>query len=229
MLALFIFAHPDDESFTCGGTILKKTNTGDQVKLICATKGEAGELGDPPVCTRDKLPEVREKELSDASKILGISDIYFLDYFDSKLNEAPIDEVSERLLELLKKESPDEVYTFGPNGLTNHADHIAISLAAVKAFGKYKMLISKPRSLFFVVSAASDIEKLKNSNGGYKAFGEISGTPDHEISMKVDIHEELDKKIEALSCHKSQHKDVERFLESGKIINLNFEYIQKVN
>ena len=42
MKALFVFAHPDDETFSSGGTIAKLSKSGVIVKLICATKGEAG-------------------------------------------------------------------------------------------------------------------------------------------------------------------------------------------
>lgn len=215
---MLIFAHPDDETFTCGGTILKKVRAGSSIKLICATRGDAGELGNPPVCTREELSEVREKEVRDASSILGISYIYFFDYLDGKLNEVPIDELSEKIFEIIEKEKPDEIFTFGPDGITNHPDHIAISRATDKAFEK---LNSKTCSLFFVSILKKNIEKLRKTEGDYNALG--------EISMKVDITHELDKKIEALKCHKTQNKDVERFLENSKVIDLNFEYFQKVN
>ena len=45
MKFLFVFAHPDDETFSSGGTIAKLSKAGYKVNLITATKGEAGEPG----------------------------------------------------------------------------------------------------------------------------------------------------------------------------------------
>lgn len=223
-LKLFVFAHPDDESFTCGGTILKNTKAGNEVKLICATRGGAGEVGTPPVCSKEELSKVREKELRNASSVLGISEVFFLDYLDGKLDKTSVDELSEKIFEILKKENPSEVFTFAPNGLTNHPDHIAISLATSKAFEKFKTQNFTKSCLYFTVISKNNIEKLRETDADYDVFGELSGVPDSEISMRVDITNELDKKIEALNCHRTQNKDVERFLESGKRIDLNFEY-----
>jgi len=55
MKFLFVFAHPDDETFSSGGTIAKLTKNKHQVILATATKGEAGEPGNPPITTRDKV------------------------------------------------------------------------------------------------------------------------------------------------------------------------------
>src|SRR5690606_818398 len=41
--ALLVFAHPDDETFTCGGSIARYADRKDtRIVLYCATRGEAG-------------------------------------------------------------------------------------------------------------------------------------------------------------------------------------------
>ena len=75
MKVLMVFAHPDDETFSLGGTTKKLTREGHKIILITATKGEAGMLGDPPITTRENLGKVREKELKRAAKITGIKKI----------------------------------------------------------------------------------------------------------------------------------------------------------
>ncbi len=47
MKLLAIFAHPDDESFSCGGTLARYADAGASVHLICATRGEEGEIVHP--------------------------------------------------------------------------------------------------------------------------------------------------------------------------------------
>ena len=85
MKALFIFAHPDDETLSSGGTIAKLFKKEVDVKLITLTKGESGECGTPPFCQQDEVGKTRENELRQAAKILGISKIYFLGYKDGFL------------------------------------------------------------------------------------------------------------------------------------------------
>ena len=53
---LFLYAHPDDESFGHGGTIARYAAEGARIWLACATRGEAGRRrGSPPLCTPEEL------------------------------------------------------------------------------------------------------------------------------------------------------------------------------
>ena len=86
---LAILAHPDDESLGVGSTLAKYAAEGVQTYLICATRGERGWMGDEkddpgPV----ELGKIRELELQDAARVLGISQLFFLDYLDGDLDRA---------------------------------------------------------------------------------------------------------------------------------------------
>ena len=61
MKIIFVFAHPDDESFSSGGTIVSLKNNHATIKLITATKGEGGETNG--ICKKEELGSIREKEL----------------------------------------------------------------------------------------------------------------------------------------------------------------------
>ena len=86
---LYVFAHPDDESFMTVGTACRYGEEGVRVALVTATLGEEGGAGDPPVCTREELPAVREAELRRAAGILGIGSVDLLGYRDKQLAAAP--------------------------------------------------------------------------------------------------------------------------------------------
>ena len=75
---LCVFAHPDDESFMAAGVACKYAEEGARVALVTATLGEEGGAGDPPVCTKEELPAVREAELRRAVEILGIHSLDLL-------------------------------------------------------------------------------------------------------------------------------------------------------
>ncbi len=77
---LAIFAHPDDEAFGTGGTLSRYASEGKKVYLVCATRGEVGEISDPSFATPETLGMVREGELRCAAETMGVSELVFLDY-----------------------------------------------------------------------------------------------------------------------------------------------------
>ena len=121
---LFILAHPDDETLSAG-TIAKYSASGLEVGLICATRGERGSPAD--LCAIDELPGVREAEVREASRILGIRNLDLLPYEDQKLWTAPIDDIRRRITAILRRRKPQVVITFDPNGANQHTDYIVIS------------------------------------------------------------------------------------------------------
>ena len=127
-LALLL-AHPDDESFFAAGTIAKCVAEGVRVGLLCATRGERGATSD--LCSINELPAVREEELREAARILGIHEIDLLPYEDQQLASAPMEEMRRAVVRTLRRLRPEVVFTFDPDGSNQHTDHIAISRFAM--------------------------------------------------------------------------------------------------
>ena len=73
MSILLSFAHPDDESFFTAGITRRYVEAGRSVVLCCATRGQRGSAGDPPLTTVEELPRVRERELRTAAEIMGVT------------------------------------------------------------------------------------------------------------------------------------------------------------
>ncbi|MCF6092476.1 PIG-L family deacetylase [Microaerobacter geothermalis] len=137
---LAIFAHPDDETVSCAGTLALLAESGWDLTLICATRGEKGRrMGKPPFTTREQLPFVREQELKKACEVLGVSNPIFLDIPDKEVEEAEKRDLEERLISYIQEIKPVIVITFGLMGrFAYHPDHRAISRAATAAFYKAK-------------------------------------------------------------------------------------------
>jgi N-acetyl-1-D-myo-inositol-2-amino-2-deoxy-alpha-D-glucopyranoside deacetylase len=143
---LAVLAHPDDESFGMGGTLALYAKRGMDVYLLCATRGEAGEMEPEYMDGFDSIAERRESELRCATKQLGLAGTYFLEYRDSGMNgaednhhpqalvAAPPDEVAGKVANYIRKLCPQVVLTFDPIGGYKHPDHIAIHKATVRAF-----------------------------------------------------------------------------------------------
>ena len=143
---LAILAHPDDEAFGLGGTLAKYAALGHQVYLICATKGESGKITDPNIDPNTDKGQLREQELKDSCKALGIHEPIFLGYLDSGRFERTrhddkqalmnVDEleIEQKILEHLAVLQPDIIITFDPHGIYGHIDHIKMHRAASAAF-----------------------------------------------------------------------------------------------
>jgi LmbE family N-acetylglucosaminyl deacetylase len=126
---VLLLAHPDDETFFAAGTIARSVAQGVRVGLLCATRGERGSNGD--ICTIDDLPRVREAELRDAARILGIHELDILPFQDQKLAAAPMDHVRRAVVRIVRRLRPEVVFTFDPDGANQHTDHVAISRFAM--------------------------------------------------------------------------------------------------
>ncbi len=143
---LVCLAHPDDETFGMGGTLALYARRGVQVHLVCATRGEVGDVDRELMQGFSSVAERRESELRCAAGVLGLTGVYFLGYRDSgmpgtadnqhpnALAAQPVDEVAAKVVHYIRLLHPQVVVTHDPIGGYKHPDHIAMHRAAVRAF-----------------------------------------------------------------------------------------------
>ena len=215
---LAILAHPDDEAFGASGSFALLTDAGAKVTLVCATRGEVGEISDPALATAENLGDVRERELAAAMSHVGVSDVRFLDYRDSGMegtddnrnprafvNAGPL-VVAGRLREIIDEIEPDAVSTFGPDGVYGHPDHLMISRATTAA-----VLTSKwetPALYYHAMPREMFQEMARRAAGPFANMAaEVvarMGTPSDRIDVWVDVTSELDRKLACLMSHRTQ-------------------------
>lgn len=142
---VIVFApHPDDETFSCGGTIARRVNEGYDVLIVVMTDGRYAFLkilnidSDP---TPEELKEIRKGEVKRAAKILGVPEgnLIFLDFEDGSLQNN-MEEAERRVTEILKLHSPVEVYF--PYKSDVHPDHQAARRIVRGALAKSGLSIS---------------------------------------------------------------------------------------
>lgn len=139
MIILAIAAHPDDE--TCAsGTLAKYAAEGHAVYILMTTRGEGGSTGEPPVCERSDLGQVREQEGRNAGAVIGAREVLFLPYIDPEANDgvlhaidATLEEFSASIQEVIGRLRPDVVITHGTNGEYGHPQHIFTQQATFHA------------------------------------------------------------------------------------------------
>jgi LmbE family N-acetylglucosaminyl deacetylase len=235
---LLVFAHPDDESFACGGTVAKYIKAGWTVDLVCATRGEVGKSGEYGEKTTGQLGSIRQGELEKACKLLGISSITLLGYMDGTLHDEPAGELEDKIYLKMEELVPDCVITFDTTGLSNHPDHVRICYSTTFAFQKYATWIEKQLEkdpeydetsapkLYYACVPETTVDYLKQK----KIFTEESfgkpwlGTPDKFVTTAISLAGFQMIKKKALRTHISQKEEVDKFLSLPKNPLLNQEY-----
>lgn len=131
---LVVLAHPDDESFICGGTLATYALRGVRITYLCATRGEMGRrLGVPPIATRESLPVLRETELREACRALMIADLRLLGLRDKTLDYYEPADLAARIRPVVDQIRPDLTLTFHER-IGGHPDHCAIGRATTMAW-----------------------------------------------------------------------------------------------
>lgn len=143
---MFIGAHPDDESFGMGTVLAHYAAAGVKVYYVCSTRGEAGTI-DPEYLQSYAGPgDLRWAELTCAAKVLKLAGVIHLGYRDSgmpgtkdnthpqALIQAPVEEVTRRIVKIIRDLKPEVIITHDPGGGYGHPDHITTHNAVLKAF-----------------------------------------------------------------------------------------------
>ncbi len=208
---LAVFAHPDDESLACGGTLARAIDAGARVVMLCGSRGERGSVSDPALVAGADLGSVRVAELREAAAVLGLSEATVLDHPDGDLRWAHVAAFHEQIVAAIARTRPDAVITFGEDGLYWHLDHVGVherTYTAVSSFGPsapplYYVTLP-PGAIRHVVEAARRKGGAPPDSGLWgiaaNAFGEHAKPP----SFTVDVRPWAGRKLAALHCHRTQ-------------------------
>ena len=208
---LGIFAHPDDESLACGGTLARLADAGARVVLLCASRGEAGSISDPALVPDGDLGCVRERELRDAAAVLGVAEVLILDHPDGDLRWDDVHELHEEIVDAIRRYRPDAVITFAEDGLYWHHDHIGVHERTYTAVGSFGP--NAPPLYYVTIQSGvmGEVVKAAHQKGGAPsnssfwgiapdAFGDSAKPP----TLVVDVRDWVPRKLAALRCHRTQ-------------------------
>lgn len=195
---MFIYAHPDDETFASGGTIARYALQSDcEIVLFCTTRGEAGKPGNPPLCTQEELGEVRSRELEAAAQVLGIDRVILRDYGDGRLSRIPFQQLVDEIARQIQLEAPQAVVTFPPHGISGHPDHQVIQRATREALTRLDDELKI--HLYYTVIPESD-----------SPLPGVHTTPLSEVTHRVEVTPFRRQIMNALQQHRTQHLSSQR-------------------
>ncbi len=214
---LGVWAHPDDEAYLSAGLMARVVAAGGRVTVLTATRGEKG-TDDPDRFDADTFGAEREDELRASLAVLGVTDVRLLGRRDGECDlggDAPMVDVIAAAMDEL---DPDTIVTFGPDGMTNHADHRAVCRWTTEAWtrrwhGDPATIVGGPASagdlLYATVTNefAARNRELHDRLGIFGDFGD--GQPRSVTRDRVALgcalsEHELDRKRAALAEHASQ-------------------------
>ena len=138
-----VFAHPDDDVYTLGGSMVLARDELDATLVFC-TSGDAGPIWIDGVEPEDLGP-VREREQAASMAALGVeADVRFLRHPDYHVPEVPPALLGNEIDAILREREPHLVVTFGADGLTGHHDHIAVGAATDAAVSSTRARLRVP-------------------------------------------------------------------------------------
>jgi LmbE family N-acetylglucosaminyl deacetylase len=178
---LIIAPHPDDEILGLGGATKKFSDQGHDVAVLLVS----GHL--PPLYKEEVFLEHKEQAL-EAHKIVGVTESIFLEIPATFVKDETVASLNGKIYSVLKEVSPNVVFMPFPD---RHIDHQVIfesSMVAIRPVYDGKK-----------IDVAASYEVLSETHWNAPAI-----EPAFNPNITIDITDQIEKKLEALSCFKGE-------------------------
>jgi LmbE family N-acetylglucosaminyl deacetylase len=198
---LGVWAHPDDEAYLSAAVMAEARDAGHRVVVATATGGEAGGDG-----------EQRSRELAGSLNAVGVSEHEFLGFHDGHCADVRTDIGTAAVLRLLRQVKPDTILTFGPEGMTGHSDHVAVSRWVTEAWQA-----SGHRGRLLHATLTGSFHRrwgaLSAANGIWMPGAVPPSVPESTVALHLSVTgASADRKLAALKAHASQTDGLRRLV-----------------
>lgn len=203
MKVLYIYPHPDDESFGPATVMHKQRREGHEVYLLTLTKGGATKQRHKFNYSVDQMGEVRFKEMQDVANVLDLTDMTVLDLPDSGLKDMNPIEIENVIKDHIQKIKPDVLVSYNVDGISGFQDHLVAHAVVKRVYCELKEQNKEyPKRL-----AMYALREINDVGGDFKL--KTSSDDDIDCEIKVD---EMDKGkgLEALRCYQTYLPVIEK-------------------
>jgi LmbE family N-acetylglucosaminyl deacetylase len=209
---LGVWAHPDDEAYCSSGLMGQVRDAGGRVVVVTATRGEHGTT-DPEAWPPELLGPLREQELRASLAEVGVDEHRWLSHRDGELAGVPLDRGAAELVPVIEAVRPDVIVTFGPEGMTGHADHRVVSAWTTEAWRR----TGRRAALWYATLTPEFHEEWGELNARVGLWtADPPVTAASELSAQVRMSGELlARKHRALRAHASQTRALEDLVGSA--------------
>ena len=196
MRILYIYPHPDDESFGPARIISKQKRQGHEVFLLTLTKGGATKQRFKFNYTVEQMGEVRYKEMLNVAKVLNLNGMKVLDFPDSGLKELDPREIEAAIREEIQRIKPNVVVTYPVHGISGFHDHIVAHAAIKRVFCELKPSAPYLKRLAFETVTEEESKEFEAIK--------LNWSKPEEIDCVVQIDDaDIQKCYEALDCYET--------------------------
>lgn len=214
MKILYIFPHPDDESFGPAHLMSKQRRDGHDVYLLTLTKGGATKQRHKFGYSIEEMGEVRYKEMLDVEKVLNLSGMNVLDLPDSGLKFMDPRDIEKVVQDEIERLKPDVVVTYAVHGISGFHDHLIIHGIVKRVFVEMKEKLGYPKRLAFFTITEEEAAK--------QTHFKISGSKPEEINCIAEVDKiDIENSLKALDCYVT-------FQETIKATNIQQHITNKV-
>jgi N-acetylglucosamine malate deacetylase 2 len=214
MRILYVFPHPDDESFGPAPAISAQLRDGHEVYLLTLTKGEATKQRFRLDVDKNEMGQIRFQEMKCVEKVLGLTGMSILDFPDNRLKELDPNELEDSIKIYIEKWKPDILVTYAVHGVSGFPDHL-VTHAVVKSL-YCRIRNSKDNQLKRLALFTRMGEII--TNGNFR----LNASNDEEIDCIVKCNDEDMKKFHlSLDCYKT-YKEV---IEESNVRNIVDKYV----
>jgi len=194
MKILYIFPHPDDESFGPAHAMSKQRRDGHEVYLLTLTKGGAGRQRHKYGYSVEEMGEVRYKEMLEVEKVLNLSGMNVLDQPDSGLKKMDPRDIEKVVFDEIDRLKPDVIVTYAVHGISGFHDHLIIHGIVKRVFVEMKEKLGYPKRLALFTITEEEAAK--------QTHFKISGSKPEEIDCIVEVEQvDIDNSLKALDCY----------------------------
>ncbi|MEX0680425.1 MAG: PIG-L family deacetylase [Balneolales bacterium] len=221
MKVLYIFPHPDDESFGPAPAMAAQLRAGHEVFLLTYTKGGATKVRFKLGYSVEKMGEVRYREMLRVAKALQLTGMKVLDLPDSGLKELNPLELEAVTEEHIREIAPDVVVTYAVHGISGFHDHLVTHAVVKRVFCKLREewpRAPKRLALFTLAESEKDDGKFR-----------LNVSNQQEIDCAVPVTaEDLGKGSDALDCYDTYQEIIREAKVLERIGNIiYFEFFQE--
>lgn len=218
---LYIFPHPDDESFGPAPVLAKQRREGHDVFLLTLTKGEATSQRKVHGYAKDKMGAVRYQEMLEVAEALDLSGMTVLDYPDGQLASLDPLELEAAIRSHINKVQPDVLVTYAVHGISGHPDHLVTHAVVKRVFCEMRKQGEGPARLaFFTLSEEGQAGRPEH----------LKASPKEAIDAVVRFNDEdLGRAKKALQCYVTYSAVIEKHRPLDQVRDgVCFEIFQEV-
>jgi LmbE family N-acetylglucosaminyl deacetylase len=201
MKILYIFPHPDDESFGPAPAMAAQKRRGHEAHLLTLTKGEATKQRFRLKVDKEEMGEIRFKEMQCVENVLELDSMTVTDLPDSDLKNLDPREIEKIIVDKIHELKPDVIVTYAVHGISGFEDHLVSHAVVKRLFCEMRDQFDYPKRLALFTRMGE-----VHIDGKFR----LSVSKDEEINcVEQCSDEDMEKFHRALDCYETYQQVIE--------------------